>query len=177
MAARCGVCTHADRMDIDRELLGLAGPKLTQVQIAQKYGLGRGQVQRHVKSNHVSRVMSAVADEQTILHGNGLLREIATLYETTQRIMSRAEHADDLRTAVSAIREARGCIETFAKIGLALASGENDEEDTGRTPLDVRIDEALARREERLALPSPDDEVVEAEVVDEGPSLSEILGG
>lgn len=162
-------------MDIDRELLGLAGPKLTQVEIARKYGLGRGTIQRHVSNNHVSRVMSAVAEEVTILHGNGLLQEIASLYETTQRIMSRAEHADDLKTAVSAIREARGCIETFAKIGLALAKDESDEDDgKDRSRLDDAIDDALAKRHKRLAISAPadarqdDDTIEDAEIVTDG---------
>lgn len=166
MGVPCGVCRHSDRLDIDRELLGLAGPKLSQVEIARKYGLGRGQVQRHVKSNHVSRVMSAVADEVTVLHGNQMLQEIATLYETTQRIMSRAEKAADLKTAIAAIKEARGCIETFARIGLALAKGEDDKREDDRPDLDAAIDEALRRR--HLALEAP---VEEAEIVEDAEEL------
>lgn len=176
MGAMCGVCRHESRMDIDRDLLGLAGRKLTQREVAAKYGLGRGQVQRHVTSNHVSRVMSAVAQETTLLHGNGLLQEIGVLYETTQRIMAKAENAEDLKTAISAIREARGCMETFARIGLALAKGEDEPDTTDRSKLDDAIDDALKRRQARLSLPEasarpvdPDDEVAEAEVVEDEP--------
>lgn len=170
MGSMCGVCRHADRMEIDRDLLGLGATKLTQVEVAHKYGLGRGQVQRHVHNNHVSRVMSAVAEEVTILHGNGLLQEIAALYETSHRILQRAESATDLKTALQAVREARGCIETFARIGLALAQGEDEEKGTDRSDLDDAIDEALKRRERRLALPAADPDprdVVEAEIVEE----------
>lgn len=170
MGVRCGACYHPDRIDIDRDILGLGAHKLTQAEVARKYGLGRGVIQRHIHSNHVSRVMSAVQDEVTALHGTGLLHEIATLYETTQRILSRAEHADDLKTAISAVKEARGCIETFARIGLALAKGEDESDKSDRPDLDRAIDEALQRREKRLALPSPevdDDEPAEAEIVDD----------
>jgi hypothetical protein len=97
------------------------------------------------------------------------LKEIAALYETSHRILQKAESATDLKTAISAVKEARGCIETFARIGLSLAKGEDEKDETDRSSLDDAIDEALKRRQARLALPPPvlrDEEVAEAEIVD-----------
>jgi hypothetical protein len=159
-------------MEIDAALIG-AGQygRLTQAQCSKKWGLGRGQLSRHVNNGHISKVMAAVQSQVTILHGQGLLTEIATLYERAQNLMLKAENAYDLRTAVSAVREARGCIETFARIGLALAQGEDAGGDD-RPDLDQAIDDALNRRAARIALEErtsighqSDQEVVEAEVV------------
>lgn len=168
MGEMCGVCRHPQRLDIDRDILGLAGAKLTQTEIGHKYGLGRGVIQRHIHNNHVSRVISAVAEEVTILHGNGLLMELAQLYETANRILVQAENAKDLKTALTAIKEMRGTIETFSRIGLSLAKGETEKgSDSDRSALDDAIDEALKKRHAALmAAPDDDDGVVEAVVVE-----------
>lgn len=176
MGTRCGVCSHPSLMEIDAALIG-AGQygKMNQAQCAAKWGLGRGQLSRHVNNGHISRVMTAVADQVTILHGQGLLREVATLYERAQNLMLKAENADDLRTAVAAVREARGCIETFARIGLALAQGE-DKGGDDRPDLDQAIDAALRKREARIMIEERtslghhnDDEPVEGEIVPDDP--------
>lgn len=169
MGARCGVCNHPNRVDVDAALLGLGDQgKMTQAQVCHKWGLGRGQVQRHVHNGHIAAIMTAATNEVTMLHGQGMLLELANLYERAQRLLSRAETTSDHKVALMAIRECRGVIETFARIGLALTQGE-DPKDDDRPDLDSKIDQAIKRRDQRLALEAGD--VIEvAEVVDE-PSL------
>jgi hypothetical protein len=164
------VCHHPNVVDIDAALLGVGDTgKLSQRQVCERWGLGRGQVSRHVNNGHIAAIMSAVAGEVTALHGQGLLTELASLYERANRLLAKAEHADDSKVAIAAIRECRGVIETFARIGLAMSQGEDPGGDEDRPDLDSKIDEALRRREKRLALAESTDDVVEAEVVEEIP--------
>lgn len=165
-------------MDIDAALIGVGiHGRLTQAECAKKYGLGRGQLSRHVQNGHIAAVMAAVSDKVTALHGEGMLTELAGLYERAQRMLAKAEHADDTKVAIQAIREARGCIETFAKIGLAMAQGQQADPEDTRGDLDSKIDEALRRRERRLAVEQEnptsgaDEDVVEAEIVDESGTI------
>lgn len=170
MARACSVCSHPDHLDIDASLLGAGRERLSQRDVARLYGLSRASVQRHA-ADHVAPIMRAVADQVTRLHGETLLVELGGLYERTIRLLDKAEQSGDLRTAVSAVREARGAVETFAKVGLAL-SAQGPEPEALRTDLDDRIDAALRARmdDETPALVAGHDsdaEVVEGVIVDE----------
>lgn len=173
MPVRCGVCAHPQRVDIDADLLGVGDRgKVTQAQVCQRYGLGRGQVQRHVGRGHIAAVMTAVKGQVTEFQGANLLIKLGELYEKADRLMGKAEQADDLRTAVAAVGQARAVIETFAKVGIALAQGdEHAGQEQAGSGVDDAITEQLRRRQERLAIEAPtssdpDDEVAEAEIVD-----------
>lgn len=156
----CSVCSHGQRIDIDGHLLGAGRARLSQREVARRYGLSRASVGRHA-AGHIAPLMAAVQGQVTALHGVGLLTEIATLYERTMRLLSRAENSDDLRTAIAAIREARGCIETWGRVGLSLAQ-QVEEEPADATGLDARITRAIEARDHRAMAAT----VAEAEVVE-----------
>lgn len=160
MATQCSVCSHAQRIDIDGHLIGAGRERLSQREVARRYGLARASVGRHAAA-HIAPLMAAVQGQVTALHGVGLLTEIASLYERTMRLLSRAENADDLRTSIAAIREARGCIETWGRVGLSL-SQQVEDEPADATGLDARISLALEARTQRADMA----EVAEAEVVE-----------
>jgi len=166
MARTCSVCSHPAHLDIDAALLGAGGARLSHREVAARWGLSRASVQRHAGA-HIAPVMRAVAEQAGVLHAENLLQKLGSLYERTVRMLDQAEAAGDLRTAVAAVREARGTVETFARVGLALAQREEPEE-SARDDLDERIEAALAGR---LAIgagehPGSVDSVEDADVVE-----------
>jgi DNA-binding transcriptional regulator LsrR (DeoR family) len=169
MARSCSVCDHPDHLAIDQALLGAGVERLSQREVALRFGLSRASVQRHAVS-HVSAVLRAVQGQAGTLHAETMLTQLADAYERIIRLADRAEQAGDLRTAVSAVREIRGTVETFAKVGLAMSQVSPPQE-SQRVDLDNLIDAALRKRMagESTALVAghdPDDDVVDGVIVD-----------
>jgi hypothetical protein len=171
MARACSVCSHPDHLRIDQDLLGAGTARLSGRAVAERYGLSRASVGRHA-ANHLPAVLRAVQGQAATLHAETMLDKLAEGYERIIRLADRAEAAGDLRTAVAAVREIRGAVETFARVGLALSQVPEPQE-LQRTDLDDRIDQALRARSHALgAGPSVtgegDDDVVEGVIVDDG---------
>jgi hypothetical protein len=49
-------------------------------------------------------------------HGDDLLGQLQHLHERAMSILGRAEQSGDLRAAIAAVREARGCLEFGSKL-------------------------------------------------------------
>lgn len=173
MARACSVCSHAQHLDIDAALLGAGTARLSHREVAVRYGLSRASVQRHAVS-HIAPIMRAVTEQAGLLHAESMLSELGRLYERAIRNIDRAEAGGEPNEVSAALREARSSIETFAKIGLAMAQREEPEEDR-RSDLDDRIEEALRNRAHRGVSaigpggpvdPLSDDQVEEAVVIE-----------
>jgi hypothetical protein len=78
-------------------------------------------VRRH-KGNHLPAKLAKAHEAEEVAHADDLLRQVRALQSKTLSILLRAEGAGDLRTALSAVREARSNLELLAKL-----SGELDE--------------------------------------------------
>lgn len=171
MAQLCKVCIHPDHLAIDAALLGAGGPKRSYRDLALQYGMSRASLQRHAAS-HVPEVLRAVQSQAGLLHAETMLSELGGLYERTVRLLDAAEQTEDRKTAIGAIREARQVIESFARVGLAMANHEAQRAETEvGIDLDALIGDALERRAKR-ALPAPplqDEDVVEGVVVPPSP--------
>jgi transposase-like protein len=120
MPRSCTVCEHADREAIDRALVGGASNR----SVASLYDVSEAAVRRH-KANHLpgKLVMAQAAEE--VAQADDLLEQVRDLQAKALGILSKAEEAGELRTALSAIREARGNLELLAKL-----LGELDERPT-----------------------------------------------
>jgi hypothetical protein len=108
----CTVCSHEARAEIDRALV--AGQ--SSYVLADRYSsLSRPAIERH-KANHLpaSLVMAQAAEE--VAQADSLLEQVRGLQSRAYGILDKAEAADDLRTALGAIREARGNLELLAKL-------------------------------------------------------------
>ena len=103
----CTVCEHPEREAIDRALVGDASNR----SVASLYDVSEAAVRRH-KANHLPArlVMAAEAAEA----GN-LLSQVQDLQGCALAILDKAEGTGNLRTALGAIREARGNLELLAK--------------------------------------------------------------
>ena len=102
---------------MDRALVaGAAFPAL-----AAKYRVSEDALGRH-KANHLPAALAKAQEAGEAAHADDLLRQVKAIQSKTLSLLLKAEAAGELRTALAAIREARGNLELLAKL-----SGELDE--------------------------------------------------
>lgn len=111
MPRRCTVCDHPDREAIDAALV--AGGSLRD--IAGQFRISKSALARH-KGNHIPAALAKAQDAHEIAQADSLLAQVRDLQAKALRILARAERAGELRTALAAIREARGNIELLGKL-------------------------------------------------------------
>jgi hypothetical protein len=105
------VCTHADKEAIDEALVGgIAFPALV-----AKYRVSKDSLSRH-RANHLPATLAKAHEAGEVARGDGLLADVRDLQARAYNILDKAEGAGDLRTALGAIREARGNLELLAKL-------------------------------------------------------------
>jgi hypothetical protein len=107
----CTICEHPDREAIDRSLVGDS----SNLSVSSLFGVSESAVRRH-KANHLPAklVMAQAAEE--VARADDLLQQVRDLQGRAFAILGKAEAAGDLRTALGAIREARGNLELLAKL-------------------------------------------------------------
>lgn len=111
MPRSCTICTHPEREAIDVALVNGAPNR----RIASHRDVSERAV-RHHKANHLPAqlVMAQAAEE--VAQADTLLEQVRDLQGRAYGILDKAETAGDLRTALSAVREARGNLELLAKL-------------------------------------------------------------
>jgi len=117
MPRTCTICEHPERETIDRALVGETSNRSA----ASLYDVSEAAVRRH-RTNHLPASLAKAKEAEEVSRADDLLRQVRALQSKTLSILLRAEGAGDLRTALGAVREARGNVELLAKL-----SGELDE--------------------------------------------------
>jgi hypothetical protein len=107
----CTICEHAKREDIDCALVGDASNRA----VASLYDVSEASVRRH-KANHLPAKLVMAAKAEEVAQADDLLEQVRNLQARTLAILEAAEHTHQHRTALSAIREARGNLELLAKL-------------------------------------------------------------
>jgi hypothetical protein len=111
MPRTCTVCEHPRREEIDRALVaGDANTKLSSV-----FAVSEQALRRHKGSHLPAKLVMAQAAEEEA-EADKLLGQVRDLQRRVLDILDKAEEAGELRTALSAIREARGNLELLAKL-------------------------------------------------------------
>ena len=111
MPRSCTICEHAEREAIDRALVtGEANTKLSSV-----FAVSEQALRRHKGSHLPSRLVMAQAAEE-VAQADTLLDQVRDLQRRALDILEKAEESGELRTALGAIREARGNLELLAKL-------------------------------------------------------------
>ena len=111
MPRRCSICHHEGLESINRALVeGIAFPVLV-----AKYRVSKDALSRH-KANHLLATLVKAQEAQAVARADDLLDEVRSLQARTLTILDRAERVGDLRTALRAIKEARGNLELLAKL-------------------------------------------------------------
>ena len=111
MPRRCTICTHKSRAKIDKVLVARQAFRA----IARQYGVSKDALIRHHDDHLPAALVKAQAATEAA-QADALLAQVVDLRDKALGILSKAEVSDDLRAAVSAIREARGCVELLAKL-------------------------------------------------------------
>lgn len=115
MGRHCTVCTHIDREEIDALMVG---GSVSNRAIAGRYSLSRAAVDRH--REHLAKELVTAAKQAEALRASDVLARIVRLADAADRIVTRAEQADDQRLQLLAIREARPVAELLARIARML---------------------------------------------------------
>jgi transposase-like protein len=114
---RCTVCDHPERHSIDEALVSGAPYR----SVAKRFGLSESSVYRH-KTEHLPAHLLKAREVEEAARADDLLDQVRNLQAHALDILERAEKGGDLRTALSAISQARGNLELLGKL-----AGELDE--------------------------------------------------
>jgi hypothetical protein len=107
----CTICEHPDRERIDQALVG----DTSNLSVSSLFAVSEQALRRH-KSNHLPAKLSLATAAEEIAEADSLLDQVRDLQSRAYAILNRAEKTGELRTALSAIREARGNLELLAKL-------------------------------------------------------------
>ena len=83
--------------------------------VAPQYGISDTALRRHRK-DHVPIMLVQAHQAAEIARADDLLDRVRMLEAKAEMLLASAEQAGDIRTALLAIREARGCLELLAKL-------------------------------------------------------------
>src|SRR5829696_7478950 len=111
MAQACTVCTHPDAVLINEALII---EKVSNRSVAKQYGVDHNAVQRHRK--HVPQLLVKASQAMEVAQADDLLDQVRDLQRRALSILDKAEAADELRTALAAIAQARGNLELLGKL-------------------------------------------------------------
>jgi hypothetical protein len=109
---KCTICIHSQREEIDEALLLSATPLRT---IADQFGISKTALLRH-KTDHIPTDLVKAKDAKEVCRAESLLDKLVSLKSDAERIAKKAESNDDLKTALSGIREQSRIIEILAKM-------------------------------------------------------------
>lgn len=107
----CSVCVHPMREYIEEELIRNTPLR----NIAKQFGTSVTALHRH-KQSHLPEHLTQAKQAEEVANASSLLEKVQHLHEKAIGILASAEQANDLRTALMAIREARATLELIAKV-------------------------------------------------------------
>ena len=111
MPRSCTLCEHPKREEIDRALVG----ETSNLSVSSVFGVSESAVRRH-KATHLPATLAKAHGAGEAARGDDLLEQVGDLQRRALAILELAERTGELRTALSAIREARGNLELLAKL-------------------------------------------------------------
>lgn len=131
MAKPCSICTHPQRSEI--EALLIEGVSIRD--IAGRFGTSKTAVHRHLREHMKAEIQQAVQARQEASHLRleALLDRLLKLVERAELLASKCEVAEDFRSAVACLAEARQTLLTV--IGIIHERGEPSEQQ----PLVIRL--------------------------------------
>jgi hypothetical protein len=118
MPRACTVCQHPNRAEIDDLLVRAESNR----RIAAQFAVTEQAIRRH-KAAHLPATLVQAQEAKEVARGDDLLGQVRELQAKALGILEKAEVSGDLKAAVSAIREARGCVELLAKLTDQLRDG------------------------------------------------------
>ena len=111
MPKACPICQHSKRQAIEKAILD----KVELHQIAEQFNVSQRSLFNH-KKNHLPGALVKARDAKEVNRGDTLLKQIKYLQARALTILRTAEASGTLKTALMAIREARGNLELVTRI-------------------------------------------------------------
>ncbi len=111
MSRVCTICTHKGRAKIDKALV--VGEKFRN--IAERFSVSLAPLVRH-RDDHLPAALVKAQAAAEAAQADALLAQVVDLRDKALGVLDTAQGSKDLRAAIGAIREARGCVELLAKL-------------------------------------------------------------
>ena len=111
MPRRCTICTHKSRAKIDQALVERRSFR----DIAGQHGVSKSALVRH-HDDHLPAALVKAQEASEAAQADALLAQVVDLRDKALDVLDTAQGSADLRVALGAIREARGCVELLAKL-------------------------------------------------------------
>ncbi len=112
MTRPCTICTHPQREAIDR---ALAAGSVSNREIATLYDVIETSLRRH-KEKHLPAALAKAQEAREVAQADDLLAQMKRLQIVTMNILKIAYEAQDLRTALQAVSQARQNLELVGRI-------------------------------------------------------------
>ncbi len=107
----CTICTHKSRAKIDKALVERQAFR----HIAARFDVSTSALVRHHDDHLPAALVKAQAAAEAA-QADALLAQVVDLRDKALDVLDTAQGSADLRAALGAIREARGCVELLAKL-------------------------------------------------------------
>ncbi len=111
MSRVCTICTHKSRAKIDQALVERQAFRA----IARQHNVSKDALLRHHDDHLPAALVKAQAATEAA-QADALLAQVVDLRDKALDVLDTAQESEDLRAAIGAIREARGCVELLAKL-------------------------------------------------------------
>jgi hypothetical protein len=140
MPRRCSICSHSDHQEIDNELVG--GQRYRD--ISRRHTVTISALARH-RESHLSPSLVALQGQVDEAESEQLVPLLRKLLQRTLTFLDSAERAKNAGQGLSAIREARACIELQARL-----TGRLDEKP--QITINIMASDEWRQLRERLAV-------------------------
>ncbi len=107
----CTICTHKSRAKVEKALVERQRFRT----IADQFGVSKTALIRHHDDHLPAALVQAQAAAEAA-QADALLTQVVDLRDKALDVLDTAQGSADLRSALGAIREARGCVELLAKL-------------------------------------------------------------
>ena len=111
MARKCSICSHASTLEINRLLIG----EVPLREIAEKFSVSIAALDRH-RHGHIPPTLPIAAEGLEQADAEDLLTQLKQLQVKTERVLEKAEAAENQSLSLKAIKEARSNLELLAKL-------------------------------------------------------------
>jgi len=111
MPRTCTICGHRKRPDINKALVERRAFRA----IARQFNVSKDALVRHF-DDHLPSSLVKAQEAAEAAQADALLAQVVDLRGKALSVLEQAESAGDLKTALTAIRETRGCVELLAKL-------------------------------------------------------------
>jgi len=116
MPRRCSICANEKLNEINSALVKNQPYR----QVALRFALSEWATYRH-RRDHLPLSLAKSREAVEIAEGDSLVEQLRQLLRETYGILAKAKAANDLRTSLFAVREARASIELLGRISSEIA--------------------------------------------------------